>query len=226
MQVSAVIFDLFETLITEFADGSRISKRSYNYAELLGISNEDYKAEWKKRQQQRMDGKFVSYEAVLLDIAASWGLETKQEAIDYLVEARLQEKTIPFARISDGIIALLEELKRRNIKIGLISNCSEEEVRGWRGSRLAGYFDDWLFSYEVGCSKPNTEIYKLACERLNVRADSSVFVGDGGSDELAGAQRAGFRTVLQAIWYNSYLPSNYKRLKAPAALMDELDAIV
>lgn len=32
--------------------------------------------------------------------------------------------------------------------------------------------------------------------RLNVKADESLFVGDGGSDELAGARRAGMKTVF------------------------------
>lgn len=31
----AVIFDLFETLITEYSNGSRTSKRNYDYMKLL-----------------------------------------------------------------------------------------------------------------------------------------------------------------------------------------------
>ncbi len=46
MKPKAILFDLFETLITEFSDNKRISKRSYDYMTLLGLSNGDFKQEW------------------------------------------------------------------------------------------------------------------------------------------------------------------------------------
>lgn len=39
------------------------------------------------------------------------------------------------------IIAMLESLKVSNIKLGLISNCTEEEVQGWSGSDLLPYWN-------------------------------------------------------------------------------------
>lgn len=39
--------------------------------------------------------------------------------------------------------------------------------------------------------KPEPEIYRIALESLGVRPDQSVFVGDGGSDELRGAREMG-----------------------------------
>ncbi|HEY8030652.1 MAG TPA: HAD family hydrolase, partial [Gaiellaceae bacterium] len=52
------------------------------------------------------------------------------------------------------------------------------------------------FSSAVGLRKPDPQIYRLACERLGVEPHESVFVGDGGNDELAGAERVGMRAVL------------------------------
>ena len=48
--------------------------------------------------------------------------------------------------------------------------------------------------------KPDPEIYNLACERLDISLTKTVFVGDGGFDELQGAARVGIRPV-QARWY-------------------------
>ena len=56
--------------------------------------------------------------------------------------------------------------------------------------------------------KPNSAIYDIAFQRMNGNAKKSVFVGDGGSDELLGARRAGMKTV-----FTEYLDTKepYKR---------------
>ena len=48
--------------------------------------------------------------------------------------------------------------------------------------------------------KPGPAIYLLAAGRMGARPEDCVFVGDGGSDELAGAKAAGMRTA-QARWF-------------------------
>jgi len=222
MKVEAVFFDLFETLITEFANGIRISNRNYNYSELLGMTNDEFKIEWNNRQAMRMNGQYGSHREVIQDIVFSRKLDVRKEAIDYLVQERINEKKIPFDRIYDGILDMLRSIKNRNIKIGLISNCSEEEVRAWSDSVLADFFDDRIFSYEVNCSKPDRRIYDLACERLKVRSAASIFVGDGGSNELAGASQAGLK-VYHAKWFNAYIKSEYTELNDPGELLKELD---
>lgn len=57
-------------------------------------------------------------------------------------------------------------------------------------------FDDTIFSYEVGYLKPQTEIYELALKRMNAKPEKSVFIGDGGSDEMKGAKQMGINTIL------------------------------
>lgn len=54
MTIKAVFFDLFETLVTEFSENTRISKRNYDYMNILGLSNEDFKKEWRIRRERRM----------------------------------------------------------------------------------------------------------------------------------------------------------------------------
>jgi FMN phosphatase YigB (HAD superfamily) len=56
LAIKAVFFDLFETLISEYANGTRLTGRPANYLELIGVSNEEYKKEWGSRQQRRMLG--------------------------------------------------------------------------------------------------------------------------------------------------------------------------
>jgi putative hydrolase of the HAD superfamily len=66
----------------------------------------------------------------------------------------------------------------------------------WDATPFGTLFDSAAFSCSVGFSKPDPEIYELACEELGVAASDCLFVGDGANDELPGAERAGM-TPLQ-----------------------------
>jgi putative hydrolase of the HAD superfamily len=222
LKTRAVFFDLFETLITEFADGKRISDRSYDYMGLLGLGAQDFKQEWSSRQKKRMTGEFANYFEVVRDIMASRGMPYTAAAVEYLYRERVKEKQGPFLRIRPDIIEMLQWLRDRRIKIGLISNCTEEEVAYWLVSNLAPYFDSVIFSYEVGVAKPDLPIYQLACERLAVAPEEAIFVGDGGSRELEGAYRAGMMPY-HAVWFNTYVESDYRKVKLPLDVIKEIE---
>ena len=95
---------------------------------------------------------------------------------------------------------MLEELKRHDIKIGLISNCFSEEAYVIGKSCLAPYFDAMCLSYELGMRKPDAEIYAECVKRLGVKSEECLYVGDGGSSELEAAQAFGMK-AMQASWY-------------------------
>ncbi|MGO4789594.1 HAD family hydrolase [Paenibacillus sp. 2KB_20] len=225
MGVRAVFFDLYETLITEFANGKRLSKRSYDYMYRLGLSEAEFKQEWRTRFERRMNGHFPDYHSVIHDILVSRSLPYPQEHVEFLYQSRVSEKKIPFNRISNEICRMLELLRKRGLKLGLISNCSEEEVISFGQSGLAPYFDDVIFSYQVGIAKPNEEIYQLACERLSVTPQDSLFIGDGGSDELRGARSAGLRPY-HAYWYNTFIESEYEKIHQPLHVLDLIESSI
>lgn len=63
-------------------------------------------------------------------------------------------------------------------------------------------------SYEVKMQKPDTRIYEEAANLLEVALNDCIFIGDGGSNELEGAEMAGMKAI-QAKWYTNQHP--YKR---------------
>jgi putative hydrolase of the HAD superfamily len=101
-------------------------------------------------------------------------------------------------RLRDGAREAITELRRRGLRLGLISVCSEEVPATWPESELAGLFDTETFSSECGLVKPDPEIYLRTAAALEVEASDCVFVGDGANDELAGAERVGMTAVLFA----------------------------
>ena len=64
-------------------------------------------------------------------------------------------------------------------------------------------------SHEVKLLKPDPHIYELACRRLGVRPEDAAFVGDGGSNELAGAEEAGL-TAFWASWFIERWPKGMR----------------
>ena len=86
-----------------------------------------------------------------------------------------------------------------SIKLGVLSNAAREEGAAWETCVLAPFFDTVVFSYQVGRMKPDPQVYWLACERLGTPAADTLFVGDGGSDELVGAAQAGLTGLLPEI---------------------------
>ncbi|MBE1446943.1 HAD family hydrolase [Paenibacillus sp. OAS669] len=221
--MKAVMFDLFETLITEFADGARKVPRINELDEQWGLSRREYDEEWRVRQEQRMNGTFPDYPSVLRDMWQGKGKSLDEAHIQKLYSSRLYAKSIPFQDISPHIIYMLKRLKANDLRLGLISNCTEEEVRAWESSGLASYFDEVIFSYQTGYAKPDARIYELACTRLQVRPEESVFVGDGGSQELEGAAEAGMKPY-RAAWF---APRNekfkeFEQLQEPEELLVRL----
>lgn len=65
---------------------------------------------------------------------------------------------------------------------------------------LAGYFDH-VFHAEKGLQqKPSSDLFQLACQKLQLKPKQILHVGDCGYADILGAQRAGFHSA----WLNCY----------------------
>ena len=100
----------------------------------------------------------------------------------------------------------------------------------WKETPLASLFDATVFSCSVGLKKPDPRIYELACERLAVRPEDSLYIGDGGSRELTGAKEAGLHAVMIEAYGKTELPqanSEAGEWKGPAvsSLNEVLDLV-
>jgi HAD superfamily hydrolase (TIGR01549 family) len=221
--IKAVFFDLYETLITEW-DGNQ--KKAVYSTDELGLNPKVFKAEWDSRRELRMNGTFPDHPSVVRDILNSHGKYSDPDVIEKVYQKRIWAKTVPFQQINPEVIELLARLKEKDIKLGLISNCAPEEVYSWSTSNLADYFDEVIFSYEVKFAKPSPEIYQLACEKIGVTPEESIFIGDGGSNELVGAAEAGLK-AYHATWF---LPADFSnkiqgfpKLCSPLDLLNQVE---
>lgn len=101
-------------------------------------------------------------------------------------------------RATDGAAELLAALAPR-VRIGIVSNNLLDEQRDKLAfCALDRYVDALVVSGDVGISKPEPGIFRIALERLGVTAGEAVMVGDSWAADVIGARRAGVR----AIWFN------------------------
>ncbi len=220
--VRAVIFDMFETLITHYKAPLYFSAEM---AEDAGVSVEEYRAVWNPTEDGRSTGKYTLEEA--LEIALKECGCYSPELLQKIAEKRKAAKKECFNNLHEEIIPMLAQLKEKGILIGLISNCFSEEVEVIRQSELFPYFDAVCLSYEEGVQKPDVEIFRRCMERLGVEAKECLYVGDGGSRELETARSLGMNAV-QAAWYlqeGSTQPSGrkkeFKQMETPLEVVEE-----
>lgn len=190
--IKAVCFDLFFTLITP--EYGKIN----NEFDLLGISREEWEryAEEPSLYRERALGTVDSEIEIIDKIAAITPFEISAAQRQKVLEARRERMRAALQNVSDDITGVLEILKKKEIQIGLISNADRIDCRYWKESKLFPFFDEAVFSCDVGLLKPDIHIYELAMQRLGVPPEICLFVGDGGSDELYGAKSAGMKTVF------------------------------
>lgn len=85
---------------------------------------------------------------------------------------------------------------RTRFKTGLLSNAWDNLRRVISDTwEIAEAFDDIVISAEVGISKPDPGIYKLAVQRLGVLPEEAVFVDDFPHN-IGAAQEAGLVGIL------------------------------
>ena len=98
--------------------------------------------------------------------------------------------------LKPGVKELMEDAKRRGLKIGLATSSSQEYARGilnkvdvWK------YFDGGVFGDQVTKAKPDPEIYLLACGKVGVTPNEALALEDAPAG-IRSASSAGMRVIM------------------------------
>lgn len=194
--IKAVIFDMFETLVTLFEGRTYFSE---NMAEDIGVDLTQFRKAWHESEYDRSIGKMTMREGIA-DTLRKMGI-CDEEAADRLFEKRLAALGDTFSAIPQESVDLLKGLKERGIKVGLITNTFSDERDKVRASELFPFFDAAMISYEQGVLKPDPVMYLKIMDEFGVEPAECLYVGDGGSKELYAARDLGMKAV-QALWFH------------------------
>jgi putative hydrolase of the HAD superfamily len=146
----------------------------------------------------------IEYPGMVRELLASFGVELSEEELGRFLEAE-HAAWEPARQLGDSTHALLDSLRQRGLKTGLVSNAFDP---GWllrndlERMGLAQRLDVAVFSSEVGKRKPHGSIFAAALEPLGVAPARTLFVGDRRFEDVRGAKEAGMRTV-QALWFRA-----------------------
>lgn len=146
----------------------------------------------------------LEYPGLVRRLLGDFGVAVDDEELTRFLEAE-HAAWDPARQNAANTPALLEALRARGLKLGLVSNAFDP---GWLLHRdleqmgLADRLDFAVFSSEVGKRKPHPAIFERALDALGVTAADSVFVGDRLYEDVRGAGELGMTTV-QALWFRA-----------------------
>jgi len=196
MMVQAVIFDWGGTLtpwhnVDHDALWREVCSRHYPAAEAARLAAAARAAEldlWQLAEREQRS-------ATLADVFTRAGFAPGEELLASYFEA-----WDPHTFTDPDAPPLLTELRRRGIKVGVLSNTiwpRAAHERVFIRDRVLDLIDGAVYSSEIPWAKPHPEAFRAAMAAIGVTDPAScVFVGDRPIDDIHGAAAAGLRTVL------------------------------
>jgi len=214
--MKAVIFDLGHTLIDYYHDWAgpeeRIVSRLFKLSQDTGgrMQEPDFRRSVlatlsHNRDRKSRDMMEIPLSTVLENLMGAAGCRVDeglvQDGLEVFYEALKEDRTLV-----PGTIEMLERVRDRGCSVGLIYDVawglpSEYPLRDMRHFGLDRYFDDMIFSSDVGLRKPHPRIFKMALFNLGVEKESSMYVGNSLQFDVRGAKSVGMKAVLKKSGY-------------------------
>jgi putative hydrolase of the HAD superfamily len=133
--------------------------------------------------------------ATLADVMTRAGITGSAEFLDSYFGA-----WDPHTVTDPDVPPLLRELRRRGIKVGVLSNTmwprsAHEQI--FLRDEVLDLIDGAIYTSEIPWVKPHPEAFRAAMKAVGVTDPAAcVFVGDRPYDDVHGAKSAGMRAVL------------------------------
>jgi len=184
LKIKAVVFDFDGTLAVLNIDFSLMRERIFSLIRGYGISPETIQEKYLLEITDEV------YQALQLKNPFDAGrFYRKSHAILHEVEMKAAEE----GKLIPGTKAALKELRRKGIKIGIITRNCEDAVRKVFPS-INSFCDVFVSRNSVKKVKPHPDHLTYAMERLKTSGDEALMVGDHIIDVQAG-RSVGMKTV-------------------------------
>ncbi len=195
MKFTAVVFDLFGTLVSDFSR-HRYDDVYRQMADAVAAPLDDFRQAFGQSLRDHSVGVYETIEHNISHVCSQLGLSPSPDAVQVAAAHRyafIRSTITP----SQDVLDTLAALKQAGLRLGLISNCGPDVPQLWPEIALSIHIDTALFSCRERLQKPAPELYHAACQRLHRLPSACLYVGDGSSEELTGAKQAGMIPVLK-----------------------------
>jgi putative hydrolase of the HAD superfamily len=134
------------------------------------------------------------------------------------------------ARIEEGLAGTLDTLKRRGLKLGIVSNTFVNRAsleRQLRELGLLDFFSVQVYSYELHVRKPSPEIFRIAAGKIGEPTGNILFVGDRIDNDILPSLESGMRAALKEAYTNKgkRTPAGAMRIRRLAELPPLIEQI-
>ena len=95
----------------------------------------------------------------------------------------------------DDVIDVITYLKEK-YRLAILTNGSPiSQRRKLESTGILNMFELSVVSGEVGIDKPDPRIFDVMCERLNVKPEDCLYIGDNYVNDVLGARNAGWNAI-------------------------------
>jgi putative hydrolase of the HAD superfamily len=204
----AVLFDLDDTIFDhQHARRSALAalQRAYPVLAEQSISSLE------SSHEQHMQATFAAFLAGEFNVNESRRERQRLFFRDYgstLSAAQAEEAEVRYRQAYNinrrpvpGAVTLIDALRDRGIKIGVVTNGVQlEQAEKIRLCGLEGKIDSVVSSGQLKVKKPDKAIFEHALASLGIIASDTIMIGDSWQNDVIGARNAG----IPAIWFNRY----------------------
>ena len=196
MRYKCVLMDIDDTLF-DFMPGNR--KAIALLMEELGLSSptifDEYQAInhacWQALERGEMDTGTLHVERFRRFLSEKQLDDDPERVADRFAQL-LGQQVIPLPYAEETVKALSERLP----VILLTNGITVIQKRRMAASPIRHWISGMVISQEVGCSKPDPNIFEIALNGVDPR--DALMIGDGTGSDVLGANRAG----VDVCWYN------------------------
>lgn len=197
--IKAILLDLDDTLYAYkpchqagYESCKALAQEKYN------ISHTDFEVAWKAgrgKVHQDLHGQGASHSRLLYAQKASEVLFGKTHPVFALeMEETYWSVFLETMEFKPGVEAFLQEAKDKGIKMCIVTDLTSQiQMRKWMKLDLGRYIEFLVSSEEAGVEKPGGYMFELAMEKLGVKAEECIMIGDSEEKDIKGAEAMGIK---------------------------------
>ncbi len=199
-KADGLFFDLGGTLLLEIKDASYQDQAKKSLYDLVQPDSDP------DTFYEMITARFAIYKAWASNTRREvrddllWGLFLLPEREASWIHGHAHEMTYIFRRTKGrrvtvpGGVEVIHALKERGYRMGIISNLIGEDyaVLKWlKAEGMEDEFETLVISSVCGLRKPGDEIYRIACDNLQLSPSCCASIADNLDTDIPGAKKAG-----------------------------------